>query len=269
MKPLAADAARDIALEIAARASDLLRDGWGHVGKVWSKDHPMDLVTAWDQRAETLIVDELARLAPGVPVLGEEGGAHGAAGPAAEERWVVDPIDGTVNFAHGLPLFGVSIGYEQRGEPVAGVVAAPALGWTFAAARGAGATRNGEPLQVSATERLDRALLVTGFPYDLRVSAHNNLDAFVHMHRVAGAVRRLGSASLDLCFVAAGWLDGYWEYKLKPWDLSAGACIVREAGGRVTALDGRTFSSESGEVLASNGRVHDALLSELRTVLSP
>lgn len=267
--PLDATVARDLALEVAARASALLREGWGHAGRVWSKDQPTDLVTVWDERAETLIVEELARLAPGVPVLGEERGARGAAGPDSEERWVVDPIDGTVNFAHAFPLFGVSIGYEQRGEPVAGVVAAPALGWTFAAARGAGATRNGEPIAVSATTRLDQALLVTGFPYDLRVSARNNLDALAHMHRAAGAVRRLGAASLDLCFVAAGWLDGYWEFKLKPWDLSAGACIVREAGGRVSGLGGGPFSSQSGEVVASNGAIHDALVSELARVSPP
>jgi myo-inositol-1(or 4)-monophosphatase len=266
---LRAEAARDIALEVAARASVLLREGWGNAGRVWSKELPTDLVTVWDERAETLIVDELARLAPGVPVLAEELGARGAAGADADERWVVDPVDGTVNFAHGFPLFGVSIGYEQRGEPVAGVVAAPALDWTFAAARGHGATRNGEPLRVSGTARLDQALLVTGFPYDLRVSPRNNLDAFVHMHRTSAAVRRLGSASLDLCFVAAGWLDGYWEFKLKPWDLSAGACIVLEAGGAVTALDGAPFSSESGEVLASNGALHEALVSELARALRP
>ncbi len=252
--------ARDIAVEVTTRAAALLREGWGHAGRIRSKELPTDLVTEWDERIEALIVAELERLAPGVGVLGEELGARGPHG----ERWVVDPIDGTVNFAHGFPIFGVSVGYERDGRPQAGAVSAPALDWIFAAAAGEGATRNGEPLRVSATERLDQALLVTGFPYDRKISPRNNFDAFVHMQRAGGAVRRLGAASLDLCFVAAGWLDGYWEIKLKPWDLSAGAIIVAEAGGRVTALDGTPFSASTGEIVASNGHVHDALVAELR-----
>jgi myo-inositol-1(or 4)-monophosphatase len=252
-------AARDIALEVAALAGELLLEGWGRVGTIRSKEHATDLVTEWDERAEALILAELARRTPGVAVLTEESGAHGA----GRDRWVVDPLDGTVNFAHGLPLFGVSIGYEQDGEPIAGVIGAPALRWTFAAARGAGATRDETPIHVSEIGRLDRALLCTGFPYDRAVSPRNNFEAWTHMQRVAGAVRRLGAASLDLCFVACGWLDGHWELKLKPWDLSAGAILVREAGGRVTALDGGTFSSDSGEIVATNGRIHDALVREL------
>jgi len=253
-------AARDIALEVGALAGRALLEGWGHAGAVRAKEHDTDLVTEWDTRIEALIARELAARAPGVAILGEELGARGAAG---HETWVVDPVDGTVNFAHALPLFGVSIGFERDGEPEAGVVVAPALGWTFAAARGAGATRNGAPISVSATARLDRALLVTGFPYDRRESPRNNFAAWTHMQLHAGAVRRLGAASLDLCFVASGWLDGYWEMKLKAWDLSAGAIIVREAGGRVTALDGGPFVSASGEIVASNGAIHDTLVHEL------
>ena len=253
-------AARDIALAVAAQAADLLREGWGKAELVTAKRLATDLVTEWDTRAEELIVGELRRRAPGVAILGEESGAHGAEG---EDRWLVDPIDGTVNFAHGFPIFSVAIAYEVRGAPVAGVVAAPVLGWTFAAALGAGATRDGAPIHTSAEDDLSRALLVTGFPYDRRESPRNNFDAFVHMQRTAGAVRRLGAASLDLCFVACGWLDGYWEMKLKPWDVSAGALIVAEAGGRVTDLAGGAFSSASGECIASNGRIHDAMVREL------
>ncbi len=254
------EAARDVALEVAGLAAERLRDAWGHAGQVWSKRHQTDLVTEWDARIETLIVAELERRAPGTTILGEELGGRSTGSP---DRWVVDPIDGTVNFAHGLPLFAVSIGYEIDGEPVAGVIAAPALGWTFAAALGAGATRDGAPIAVSAASDLSRALLVTGFPYDRKVSPRNNIEAFTHMQRTAGAVRRLGAASLDLCFVACGWLDGYWEMKMKPWDLSAGACIVREAGGTVTGLDGGVFSTAAGEVIASNGRIHEAMVREL------
>jgi myo-inositol-1(or 4)-monophosphatase len=256
-------AARDVALEVAGLAADLLRGVGGHTGPIRAKEHATDLVTEWDERAEELIVAELARRAPGVAIVGEELGAREGGGADADARWLVDPIDGTVNFAHGFPIFSVSIGYELLGEPVAGVVAAPALGWTFAAARGEGATLNGAAIHVSAVADLGRALLVTGFPYDRRVSPRNNLDAWAHMQRTAGAVRRLGAASLDLCFVACGWLDGYWEIKLKPWDLSAGACIVREAGGIVTAIDGGPFSSGAGDVAASNGRIHEALVREL------
>jgi myo-inositol-1(or 4)-monophosphatase len=162
-----------------------------------------------------------------------------------------------------LPLFAISIGYQERGDDLAGVVIAPALGWTFAAARGEGATRNGAPLRVSAIETLERAMVATGFPYDRQVSSRNNFTAWDHLQRVSGAVRRLGAASLDLCFVASGWLDAYWEFKLKPWDLAAGAAIVSEAGGRVTALDGGRFVAESGEILASNGALHDAMIAEL------
>jgi myo-inositol-1(or 4)-monophosphatase len=169
-----------------------------------------------------------------------------------------------VNFAHGLPLFGISIGFERDGEPEAGVVVAPALGWTWAAALGQGATRNGEPIRVSATTKLDQAMVVTGFPYDLRESPRNNFAAWNHLQLRAGACRRLGAASLDLCFVATGWMDAYWEMKLKAWDLSAGAIIVREAGGRVTSLDGGRFASASGEIIASNGKIHDELREELR-----
>jgi myo-inositol-1(or 4)-monophosphatase len=253
-------AARDIAVEVAAMAAELLREGWGRAGRIATKEQPTDLVTEWDTRAEALIVAELGRRAPGVAIVGEESGAHAGAG---DHRWLVDPIDGTVNFAHGFPIFSVAIAYEIAGAPVAGTVVAPVLGWSFAAARGAGATLNREPIRVSAVSELGRALLVTGFPYDRRTSTRNNFDAWTHMQRTAGAVRRLGAASLDLCFVACGWLDGYWEMKLKPWDVSAGALLVGEAGGRVTALDGGPFSSSSGEAIASNGLIHDAMIREL------
>jgi myo-inositol-1(or 4)-monophosphatase len=222
-----------------------------------------DWVTAWDERVERLVVDALLERAPGTCVLGEEGGVRGTGGGG---RWLVDPVDGTVNFAHGFPLFGLSIAYEEAGQVLAGVVWAPALGWEFAAAHGAGATMNGVPMRVSRVADFSRALLVTGFPADRRSSPQNNFREFVALYLAAGEVRRLGAASLDLCFVARGWLDGYWERKLKPWDMAAGALIVEEAGGRVTAPDGGRFVVDSGESVATNGLIHEQLLAELRRV---
>jgi myo-inositol-1(or 4)-monophosphatase len=259
--PLSPVAARDIAVDVGTRAGELLKRGWGHAGEVRNKGLATDLVTEWDTRLEELIKRELAVLAPGVPVLGEELGL--SAPDAGDGMWVVDPVDGTVNFAHALPLFGISIAYEIDGVAQAGVVVAPALGWTFAAARGHGATMNGAPISVSQTDVLQRAMVVTGFAYDTAFTARNNMEAWAHMHRVAGGVRRLGAASLDLCFVACGWMDGYWEFNLRAWDLAAGALVVEEAGGKVTALDGGPFRSASGEVLATNGKIHDELRREL------
>jgi len=197
---------------------------------------------------------------PGDAILAEEGGGH--AGQSGR-RWFVDPLDGTTNFSHGLPFFTVSIALEVDGIVTVGVVDAPALGWVFAAARGRGATltRDGiaHPLQTSTTTRLEESLLATGFPYDRRPGSDNNLEPFAKMTLATQGVRRVGSASLDLAMVAAGWLDGYWEKRLQPWDIGAGALLVTESGGRISALDGGPFLVESGEILATNGHIHDAL----------
>jgi myo-inositol-1(or 4)-monophosphatase len=254
--------ARDIALAVGRDAAALLREATGRIGEVRAKSNPRDWVTEWDERAERLIAAGLEARAPGVALLGEEQGARGDTGGAAG-RWLVDPIDGTVNFAHGFPIFGVSIAHEVAGQVQAGVVLAPALGWEFAAARGAGASFGGAPIRVSQVAELQRAMLVTGFPYDRATSAHNNFREWEHFQRVAGACRRLGAASLDLCFVACGWLDGYWEFRLKPWDLAAGSLIVEEAGGRVTAPDGGPFVVDEAEAVATNGLFHDELVREL------
>lgn len=256
-------AARDLALAVGARAGALLADAQRDIGAVRHKGGlDTDWVTAWDERSEALIREGLAAGAPGTAFLGEEGGAHQGADGAG--RWHVDPVDGTVNFAHGLPIFGVSIAYEQAGAIQAGVVIAPALGWTFAAARGHGATMNGEPLAVSRTAHLRGAMLVTGFPADRLTNPDNNYRQWEHFQNVAGAVRRLGAACLDLCMVARGWFDGYWEGRLHSWDLAAGALIVEEAGGRISALDGGPFQIDAGEIVATNGRIHDDVVAELR-----
>jgi myo-inositol-1(or 4)-monophosphatase len=264
----------EAACEAARQACELLATA--RATAITSKSNPRDLVTEWDPRTEQLIRDVLASRAPGIPVLGEEGGQGGGQGGSAR-RWLVDPIDGTVNFAHGLPLWSIAIALEEAGETSLGVIAAPALGWWSEATRGGGARayeidRRGVArapatmLHVSATARLEEALLVTGFPYDAATHPENNFAEWEHLQRTAGSCRRLGSASLDLCFVAAGWLDGYWERRLQAWDIAGGALIAREAGATVTDFTGGRFDPHTGEVVASNGAIHDLLIRELARV---
>ena len=253
----------EVAAAAARHASELLRGV--HATDVRGKANPRDLVTEWDVRAEDAIRGVLEQRAPGIPILGEEGGLSG--GDRRGERWLVDPIDGTVNFAHGLPIWSVSIAFEDATGVLAGVVTAPVLGWWFEATAGGGARDgDGAPLRVSATPRLDQALLSTGFPYDRATSPINNFAEWEHLQRVAGACRRLGAASLDLCMVGCGWLDGYWEYKLKAWDVAAAGLIVVEAGGSVTNARGGPHDLHGGEVVASNGAIHEGLIAELDVV---
>jgi myo-inositol-1(or 4)-monophosphatase len=271
------------AARAAARAAEGLLAG-ARPAEIRAKSTARDLVTEWDLRSEEAIRRVLGERAPGIPILGEEGGlgAEAAAGTTAPDRsgrgaglrWIVDPIDGTVNFAHGLPIWSISIGLEETSAQgaglVVGVVAAPALGWWFEAVRGGGARDGfGAPLRVSPTPRLEQAMLGTGFPADLATRPDNNLAEWEHFYRRAGTCRRLGCASLDLCLVARGWFDGYWERLLCAWDLAAGALIVREAGGTVTDTRGGTFDPHTGEVVASNGAIHEELIAELGRVRRP
>jgi myo-inositol-1(or 4)-monophosphatase len=251
------------AARAAARAAvELLRDA--RPDDIRRKGQPTDLVTEWDLRSEEVIRRVLAERTPGVAVLGEEAGQGEGGG---DQRWLVDPIDGTVNFAHGLPIWAVSIALEDAGAVAVGVIAAPRLGWWFEAARGGGARDGaGAALGVSATARLDHALLVTGFPYDRATRPDNNFAEWEHLQRRAGACRRLGAASIDLCLVACGWMDGYWERHLKPWDLAAGTLIVAEAGGTVTNWAGGPLDVHEGAVVASNGAIHEELVAELARV---
>jgi myo-inositol-1(or 4)-monophosphatase len=254
--------ARDltVAREAAAAAATILLEGWGKRPEFRYKSSETDLVTEFDRRAEAVVIGRLAEAFPDDAILGEEGGGQaGGSGRA----WHVDPLDGTTNFTHGLPIFGTSIGLLADGQPLAGVVTAPALGWTFHGGRGHGAFLGAEPIHVSEVADLSRALLVTGFPY-LRAGARDNLPEFAAFMRASQGVRRLGSAALDLCFVACGWLDGFWERGIKSWDLVAGAAIVLAAGGQVGDPDGGPFVAETGSILASNGRLQQAMLDRLR-----
>ena len=177
-----------------------------------------------------------------------------------KNRWIVDPIDGTTNYAHGYPFFCTSIAYEVGGEIVCGIVYNPIFEELFFAQKGKGAYLNGERLKVSATGEMKQALLVTGFPYDLNTSNHNNIDHFVAFLYHAQAIRRDGSAALNLCYLAAGRFDGYWELKLNPWDTAAGALVLTEAGGLVTDFKGEPFDIYEGRVVASNGLLHREML---------
>jgi myo-inositol-1(or 4)-monophosphatase len=181
-------------------------------------------------------------------------------------RWYVDPLDGTTNYVHGYPCFSVAIALEAEGEVVLGVVCDPMRKETFSAIQDGGAFLNGRRISVSKTRCLDDSLLATGFPYDIRENRENNLDHFRGFSLVSQGVRRDGSAALDLCYVAVGRLDGFWEMGLGPWDLAAGVVLVREAGGTVTDFKGRGFSIESGEVLATNGLIHRQMVSVLSEV---
>ncbi len=220
----------------------------------------IDLVTEVDLAAEALIASALQREFPGCAILAEEGHAGTDRGPVT---WVIDPLDGTTNYAHGLPFFSVSIGLEVEGEIEFGVVYIPALKEVFTAHRGRGARLNGTPIHVSGTSSLGESLLTTGFPYDIRTSRTTNLEHFAEFSRRSFAVRRAGSAAMDFCYVAAGYYDGFWELKLNPWDCAAGYLMVREAGGRVTDFGGRTGSIYDRESLATNGLIHDEMLNIL------
>ena len=257
---------RDDALAIVREAGMLLMSGW-RKSPVASKKGAVDLVTEFDLRCETLLRERLARAFPRHTVVAEEGAARDVAGDSPV--WYVDPIDGTTNFAHGHFYFAVSLGLAVRGEPVLGVVHAPALQTTYVGAVGLGARRlsplhpSDDSCVPSRTETLDDALLATGFPYDRSTSAENNLREFAAIKLLAQGIRRCGAASLDLCMVADGTYDAYWEQKLAPWDLAGGAAIVRAAGGRVTDYDGAAMGLDRGRAIASNGRVHDALIAAI------
>jgi myo-inositol-1(or 4)-monophosphatase len=252
----------EIAVAIAREAGELLL---GFVGKTLAVEHKgaVDLVTRADRASERLIVSRIREAFPEHAILAEEGGGRDARDPATH-LWVVDPLDGTTNFAHGLPIWAVSIAVLAGGKPLVGVVLDPCREECFAARRGAGALLNGSPIEVSAVSDLQQALCVTGFPYDVRTHEVNNLDHFENFMRATQAVRRLGSAALDLCYVACGRFDGFWELKLHPWDVAAGGLIVEEAGGVVTDFSGGEFDVFADEVLAST----PALAAPMREVLA-
>jgi len=245
---------------LARQAGVILRSGFGSSQQVVRKG-TIDLVTEMDRRTEAFILKAIQSRYPEHGILAEESGKHGQ---SSRQIWYVDPLDGTVNYAHGIPIFSVSIAYEECGELKLGTVYDPMQDECFSAERGRGAWLNGHRLQVSGTIDLAGSLLTTGFPYDVWSASENNLDFYARFSLSTQGVRRLGSAALDLCYVAAGRFDAYWELKIHPWDIAAGALIAQEAGAVVTDVKGGVdYLSESTSILAANPQIHPLMLATL------
>jgi len=252
------------ARHLVARAGERVRAAW-HGTRVVEHKGAVDLVTATDREVEALVVAGLRAGFPDHRIVAEE--ATGARVPArpgpAEYAWFLDPLDGTVNFAHGVPHVAVSLALTRGDDLLLGIVYDPLRDETFFARRGAGASLNGTPIAVSTIDRLDHALLATGFPYDRREHTEFYLGFLGDFLHRARDVRRAGSAALDLCYVACGRFEGFWEWRLKPWDTAAAALIICEAGGAVTDFSGRAYDPFGEQTLASNGHVHRAMLDVL------
>jgi myo-inositol-1(or 4)-monophosphatase len=250
------------AVAIATEAGALLREGFGREMEITEKATAVDWVTQYDQQAEMLIVSRLRAAFPDHTLVGEEGGA--TAGSSAY-TWHIDPLDGTTNFAHGFPVFCVSLALVEGTRPLVGVIYDPMRAECFTAVAGQGAWLNGQRLHVSRADTLLRSLLGTGFPYDRHTSDLDNVAQLSRFLKRAHGIRRAGAAALDMAYVAAGRLDGYWEYKLKSYDVAAGVLLVQEAGGQVTEMDGRPVQiAREMAVVASNGRIHADMLELLR-----
>lgn len=221
----------------------------------------VNLVTNFDRRSQEVIFSHLSSRFPDHDFLAEEDLCEQR---GSEFRWIIDPIDGTTNYAHNFPIFCVSIALEWKSNIVCGVIHDPMRGEMFSAISGKGSVMNGHRIQISATGDLDKSLLATGFPYDIRESEVNNIDHFVNFATRAQAIRRCGSAALDLCYVACGRFDGFWELKLSPWDVAAGVLIVEESGGRVSDFHGEKASIYGKDLLASNGLIHEQMIQILK-----
>ncbi|HEX9021007.1 MAG TPA: inositol monophosphatase family protein [Nitrospirota bacterium] len=248
------------AREAALKAGGLLRENINGARKISYKGD-INLVTEMDTRSERAVVETLLAAFPGHGILAEE---ETRIQNGSAFTWIIDPLDGTTNYAHAYPCFSVSIALEREGELILGVVYDPMRDELFSAQKGQGAFLNGKPIRVSGTDVLIKSLLATGFPYDRKESGKNNLQSFHDLLMASQEVRRDGSAALDLCSVASGRFDGFWELKLKPWDVAAGSLVVREAGGTVSNFSGDRFGIHGNEIAASNGRIHGQMLAVLK-----
>jgi len=250
---------KSFAIDLARQAGALLKEKFNQKHEIHYKGE-INLVTEADKMSEDLIIAAISRSFPDHGILSEESPAIAGAGKL---RWIIDPLDGTTNYAHGYPVFCVSIALENEGEIILGVVYDPMRDEMFVAQHGKGAYLNGKKISVSPLKNISRSLLATGFPYDIRESKNNNLDYFNSMAVNVQAIRRAGAAALDLAHLAAGRFDGFWELKLKPWDTAAGCLLVTEAGGVISDIAGKKWNLYSPDLLASNGLIHKQMIKVL------
>jgi myo-inositol-1(or 4)-monophosphatase len=251
----------DKIIDIAKRAGRFLKENEGKISEINEKGSFTNLVTNIDKGSEEMIKRFIMENFPSHGILAEE---SGALSPTSDYRWIIDPLDGTTNYTHSYPVYCVSIAVEYKGEIVAGVVYDPNFDELFSAEKGSGAYMNGKKLKVTSVDSLERALLATGFPYDIRYNPFNCIQHFNEFLISAQAIRRLGSAALDICYVAAGRMDGFWEVNLHPWDTAAAVLITTEAGGKVSDFKGGKYSIYQKNILLSNGLIHEQMIEVLK-----
>ncbi|MDR3665527.1 MAG: inositol monophosphatase family protein [Ignavibacteriaceae bacterium] len=244
-------------IEIAKEAGEIVQEGFGKTINIEFKTNESNLVTQVDKASEKRIIDFVKKEFPTHGILAEE---SGETKNSSEYLWVVDPLDGTTNFAHGFPIFSVSIGVQKKGLTIAGVVYDVMQDIVYSAESGGGAYSNGNKIKVNSNDLLQRALLVTGFPYNIAENPENAFERFTALTKASRGMRRLGSAAIDFCYVANGVFDGFWEIYLHPWDICAGKLILEEAGGIVTGFGGESIDIFSNKILASNNRIHNQLM---------
>jgi len=256
--------AKELAIQAATKAGEILRE---HLGKISSGDvedkHPFDYVTAVDRASEQLILDMIRQHFPDHEILAEESGKNRQ---QHNYCWIIDPLDGTTNFIHGIAHSAVSIALQKGDEIVLGVIYDPFRDELFCAAKGTGAFRNGDPIHVSGQDKISDCLIATGFPFKSRHLLAEYWRVLSEIFLPVSGIRRTGSAALDLAYVACGRFDGFWELKLSPWDIAAGSIIVQQAGGKITDAEGKQNHIWTGNVVASNGFIHDFILSKVREV---
>jgi myo-inositol-1(or 4)-monophosphatase len=252
----------DIAIKTAKKGALPLKRYWGNLKQIHHKDAAIDLVTDADKESEKAILRFLNQKRPTDGILTEETGLH--QNRRTNYLWVIDPLDGTTNYTHQFPMAAVSVGLLYKNKPMIGVVYNPFMKELFYAARGFGAHFNGSHITVSHTHQLEKSLLASGFPYDRQTNPDNNYAEFCYLTHYSQGVRRGGAASLDLSYVAAGRLDGYWESGLKPWDIAAGIVIVEEAGGKVSSYENKPIVLDAGKIIASNGFIHAKMFEKLK-----
>ncbi|MCA2005141.1 MAG: inositol monophosphatase [Ignavibacterium sp.] len=251
-------------IQIAKEAGEIIRNAYRTKFSIEIKENNIkNLVTEVDKKSEQTIIEFIRKNFPSHNILAEEGGEKKS---SSDYIWVIDPLDGTTNFAHGLPIFSVSIGVQYKEETIAGVVYDVMRDVVCSAEKGSGAFENGKKISVSSNEKIEESLLVTGFPYNVAQNPEKAFERFIVMLKTARAVRRLGSAAIDFCYVANGVFDGFWEVHLNPWDICAGKLIVEEAGGKVTDFNGNPISIFNKTILSTNGKIHNKMIELLNSV---